>query len=59
MNPIQKVTLCPACGACPEIAIYGEEVHIGEDNNLVKLKKSEWNELVKKIKTGELKEVSV
>jgi len=57
MIPIQKVTLCPACGACPEIAIYGEEVHIGEDNNLVKLKKSEWNELVKKIKTGELKEV--
>lgn len=49
--------LCPACGGCPEIAVYDEEVHIGEVNNLVKLKKSEWNELVKKIKTGELKEV--
>ncbi len=57
MKPIQKLTLCPACGACPEIAIYGEEVHIGEEGNLVKLKKGEWNELVKKIQSGELKEV--
>lgn len=57
MEAIKKVTLCPACGACPEIAIYGEEIHIGEKGNLVRLKKQEWNDLVRKIQNGELKEV--
>ena len=57
MKPIRKVMLCPACGACPEIAVYDGEVHIGEKGNLVRLKKQEWNDLVRKIRTGELKEV--
>jgi len=57
MEPIKKVMLCPACGGCPEIAVYDHEVHIGEEGNLVRLKKDEWNELVCKIKSGELKEV--
>lgn len=57
MGPIKKVTLCPACGACPEIAVYDHEVHIGEEGNLVRLKKQEWNDLVRKIRNGELKEV--
>lgn len=59
MKPIQKVALCPACGACPEVAIYPDrdEVRIGEEGNLVKLNKAAWNELVRKIKAGELKEV--
>lgn len=57
MKPLQKVTLCPACGACPEVAVYGEKVSIGEKGNQVHLTKMEWNELVKKIKTGELKEL--
>ena len=57
MEPIKKVTLCPACGACPEVAIYGAEVHIGEKDNIVRLKKWEWNDLVRKIQLGELKEV--
>lgn len=57
MEPIKKVSLCPACGACPEIAIHGEEVHIGEKGNLVRLKKQEWNDLVGKIHRGELGEV--
>lgn len=57
MEPIKKVTLCPACGGCPEIAVYENEVRIGEEGNLVRLKKEEWNELVKKIQSGELKEV--
>ena len=57
MEPIKKVMLCPACGGCPEIAIYDNEVRIGEEGNLVRLKKDEWNELVKKIQSGELKEV--
>jgi len=57
MEPIKKATLCPACGACPEIAVYDNEVRIGEEGNLVRLKKQEWNDLVRKIKTGELSEV--
>jgi hypothetical protein len=57
MEPIKKVTLCPACGACPEIAVYDNEVQIGEKGNLIRLKKQEWNDLVRKIKSGELGEV--
>ena len=57
MEPIKKVMLCPACGGCPEIAVYDNEVCIGEEGNLVRLMKDEWNELVKKIQSGELKEV--
>lgn len=57
MESIQKFTLCHACGACPEIAIYGQEVHIGEKGNLVRLNRQEWNELVRKIRVGELKEI--
>lgn len=55
MKPIKKVTLCPACGACPEVTVYEDEVHIGEKDNLVRLKKEEWNDLVRKIQSGELK----
>ncbi len=57
MEPIQKVVLCPACGACPEVAVYGQEVLIGEKNNLVRLTRQEWNDLVRKIKHGNLKEI--
>jgi hypothetical protein len=54
MKPIKRLTLCPACGACPEVAVYDGEVHIGEAGNLVRLKRSEWNSLLEKIKKGEL-----
>jgi len=57
MEPIQKETLCPVCGGCPEVAVYDSEVRIGEADNLVRLQKTEWNELVRKIKAGELGEV--
>lgn len=57
MEPIRKVTLCPACGGCPEVAVYDSEVRIGEKGNLVRLKTEEWNEIVRKIRTGELEEV--
>lgn len=57
MEAIRKVTLCPACGGCPEVAVYDSEVRIGEKNNLVRLRKEEWNEIVRKIKSGELTEV--
>ncbi len=49
MEPIQKEVLCPTCGACPEVAVYEEQVRIGEKDNVVRLKKQEWNDLVRKI----------
>src|SRR2546426_515905 len=32
-----KVSLCPACTACPEVEILGTEVRIGEAGNLAVL----------------------
>jgi hypothetical protein len=31
----KRVVLCPACGACPEIVFQGEEILIGEKDNIV------------------------
>lgn len=56
MEPI-KVTLCPACGECPSVEITDEGVTIGEYENTVRLKHIEWNDLVARIKRGELTEV--
>lgn len=53
----KRVVLCPVCGACPEVAFDGDDVLIGEEENLVRLKKEEWNQLVKKIRKGELREI--
>ena len=54
-----RVSLCPACGACPEVVLdqYAEEVRIGEEGNLVRLNKEAWNTLVEKIKVGELRTI--
>src|SRR5713101_9102593 len=41
-----KMSLCPACTACPEVEIAGDEVRIGEAGNLAVLKRKEWNVLV-------------
>jgi len=50
------VSLCPACGACPEVVIdiAKDEVRIGEEGNLVRLTKEAWDTLVEKIHKGEL-----
>jgi hypothetical protein len=56
MEPI-KMTLCPACSACPEVEISDNGVSIGEDTNIVRLSHAEWNELVRLIKGGELSQV--
>jgi hypothetical protein len=53
----EKVTLCPACTACPEVEITGQGVTIGEDGNTVRLSHAEWNELVRLVRSGELREV--
>jgi hypothetical protein len=50
-----KVTLCPACGACPSVEITEQGVTIGEEgNNIVKLTHEQWNDLVDRICRGEL-----
>ena len=56
MEPI-KITLCPLCTECPEVEITDQGVMIGEDANTVRLSHAEWNELVRLIKDGELREV--
>ncbi len=56
MEPI-KITLCPTCGACPSVEITDEGVTIGEAGNAVKLTHAEWNDLVARIRRGELSEV--
>ena len=49
-----KVSLWPACGACPEVEVLEDEVRIGEAGNLSVLKKDEWNVLVELIRSGQL-----
>jgi hypothetical protein len=49
-----KMSLCPACTACPEVEVQGDEVRIGEAANLAVLKKDEWNVLVDLIQAGRL-----
>jgi hypothetical protein len=51
-----KISLCPACTACPEVEIVGTgtEVRIGEAGNLAVLKKDAWNTLVELIQSGRL-----
>jgi hypothetical protein len=52
-----KMSLCPACTACPEVEITGDEVRIGEAGNVAVLKKDEWNVLVDLIQSGQLSKV--
>lgn len=53
MEP-SKVMLCPACGACPAVEITDKGVTIGEDENTVKLTHEQWNDLVARVRSGEL-----
>ena len=57
MNTRKKVSLCPACGACPEVVLYESEAWIGEEGNLAKLNKEAWNQLVEEIQKGNLKKI--
>lgn len=52
-----KVTLCPACGACPAVEITDEGVTIGEGENIVKLTHAQWNDLVARVRSSELREL--
>ena len=52
-----RMSLCPACSACPQVDIHGDEVRIGETGNLAVLRKEEWNVLVDLIQSGRLTKV--
>jgi hypothetical protein len=45
------------CGACPVVEISTEGVTIGEDDNTVRLTHAQWNDLVSRIRKGELPSV--
>jgi len=53
----QRVLLCTECEACAAVELSDEGVKIGEEGNLVWLKKQEWNRLVELIKKGVLREL--
>jgi len=48
------MSLCPACGACPQVVIDVDGVRIGEADNIVRLSPAEWNQLVALICGGKL-----
>ena len=52
-----RVSLCPSCGACPEVVMDDNEVRIGEAGNLAILSKDEWNVLVQLVRSGQLTEL--
>jgi hypothetical protein len=47
-------SLCPECGACPEVVIDADGVRIGEADNMVQLSHAEWNQLVDLVRSGKL-----
>ena len=53
----EQITFCPACELCPELEITDQGVRIGSDENTVRLSPTEWNKIVRLIKSGTLREV--
>lgn len=51
------IMLCGGKGACTRIEFVGDGVEISDTDNQVKLSSEEWNLLVEKVKSGELKKV--
>lgn len=56
-----KIKLCPPCPdpdcpptECPDVEITHEHVTIGENQNIVTLTHAQWNELVARVRSGEL-----
>jgi hypothetical protein len=49
-----RVALCENCEHCPAVEITEEGVRIGEEGNLVRLSHAQWNELVARVRRGEL-----
>lgn len=60
METREKFSLCPACGACPEVEILKHEgtpvaVRIGEGGEKITLPKDAWNTLLRYVQEGVLK----
>jgi len=53
---VKVVQLCRS-GCCPIVRINEEYVDIGEEGNMCRLRKEEWNTLVDKILAGELRKL--
>jgi hypothetical protein len=58
----QKLSLCPECGACPEVEVIQHAdqtltVRIGEGDEKIALSSSAWNSLVRYVREGVLGEV--
>jgi hypothetical protein len=51
------VLSCDVCGACPAVEISPEAVTIGEEDNIVRLTHAQWNDLIARVRAGELGEV--
>jgi hypothetical protein len=52
-----RESLCPSCGACPEVVVTDDHVRIGEAGNEVVLGREAWNALVGLIRAGRLREL--
>jgi len=50
-----RVVLCSECEACPSVEIDRQGVTIGEEENVVRLTHAQWNDLVARIRSGELR----
>jgi hypothetical protein len=58
----QKLSLCPECGACPEVEVLRLDdsnlaVLIGEGEEKVALSRGAWNNLVRYVREGVLGEL--
>jgi len=62
MEVVQKISLCPECGACPEVEVFQQEdrtlaVRIGEGDETATLSRAAWNTLVRYVREGVLREL--
>ncbi|MGB4782261.1 hypothetical protein [Candidatus Methylomirabilis sp.] len=62
MEMKEKFSLCPECGACPEVEILQHEgrpvaVRIGEGEDKITLPREAWNTLLRYVREGILKEL--
>lgn len=58
----ETFSLCPACGACPEVEILRQEgkpvaVRIGEGSERITLPKEAWNTILRYVREGVFKEL--
>lgn len=58
----QQISLCPECGACPEVEVLHHEgrpvaVRIGEGDEKITLPKEAWNTLLRYVREGVFEEL--